>query len=56
MKREILPRENEKDQRELPDHVLRSLEFIPVEHLDEVLAAAIPEVAEASNVAVPSPS
>lgn len=56
MKRIILPRENEKDLRELPDHVRNSLEFIPAEHLDEVLAAAIPEVAEAGNVAVPSPS
>jgi ATP-dependent Lon protease len=56
MKRVILPRENEKDLRDLPDHVRHSLEFLPVEHLDEVLAAAIPEVAEASHAAVPSPS
>jgi ATP-dependent Lon protease len=56
MKRVILPRENEKDLRDLPDHVRNAMDFLPVEHLDEVLAAAIPEVAEASNVAVPSPS
>jgi hypothetical protein len=33
-----------------------ALEFIFAEHLDEVLAAAIPEVAEAGSVAAPSPS
>src|SRR5690606_27558351 len=56
MKRIILPQENEKDLRELPDHVRESLEFVFVEHLADVLSAAIPEMAESSRVAVPSPS
>jgi ATP-dependent Lon protease len=55
MKRVILPAENEKDLRELPDHVRNTLEFIFVEHLDEVLAAAIPEVAEAASIGLPQP-
>jgi ATP-dependent Lon protease len=45
MKRVILPRANTKDLRELPDEVRRDLEFIFAEHIDDVLAAAIPQMA-----------
>lgn len=44
IRRIILPRENEKDLREVPDHVRQSLEFILVEQIEDVLAAAIPEL------------
>ena len=42
----ILPHENQKDLRELPEHVQREMDFIPVERIEDVLAAAIPELAE----------
>ncbi len=44
--RVILPRANEKDLRELPDHVRDEMEFIFVENIDDVLSAAIPRLAE----------
>jgi len=46
IRRIILPKANEKDLRDLPDHVREQMEFIPAERLEEVLAAAIPELAE----------
>jgi ATP-dependent Lon protease len=44
--RVILPRENEKDLRDLPDHVRREMDFIFAERVEEVLAAAIPDLAQ----------
>ena len=40
-KRVVLPRDNENDLHDVPDEVKRDLEFIFVEHVDEVLAAAL---------------
>jgi ATP-dependent Lon protease len=40
--RVILPRENEKDLGELPEHVRREMEFVFAEHIREVLDAALP--------------
>jgi ATP-dependent Lon protease len=40
LKRVILPRENEPDLQELPPETKRELEFVPVDSVDEVLAAA----------------
>ncbi len=37
----VIPKENEKDLVEIPNHVKRNLDIIPVEHMDEVLAAAL---------------
>ncbi|MBK9712564.1 MAG: endopeptidase La [Kouleothrix sp.] len=37
----ILPRKNERDVAEVPAHVKRRLEFIYVEHMDEVIASAL---------------
>ncbi len=45
-RRIIIPKENEKDLPELPDHIRNNLEFIHAERIEEVLAAAIPELAE----------
>jgi ATP-dependent Lon protease len=42
----ILPKENEKDLIELPEHVHQSIEFIYVECIDEALHAAIPKSAD----------
>jgi predicted ATP-dependent protease len=37
----IIPKENEKDLVEIPAHVKRGLTIISVEHVDEVLPAAL---------------
>jgi ATP-dependent Lon protease len=42
IKRVILPRDNEKDLRDLPEHVRREMEFVLAERIDDVLAAAVP--------------
>ncbi|HSF31736.1 MAG TPA: endopeptidase La [Candidatus Tectomicrobia bacterium] len=42
----ILPKENQKDLRDLPEHVRAEMEFILVERIEDVLAAAIPQLAE----------
>jgi len=39
----ILPRQNEADLHDLPDDVRSEMEFIFVDHIDDVLRAAIPE-------------
>ena len=52
MRRVILPKANEKDLRELPEHVRAEMEFVYAEHVDDVLAAAIPDLALAK---LPSP-
>jgi ATP-dependent Lon protease len=42
----ILPHDNEKDLRDLPPHVREEMEFIFAERVEDVLAAAIPELSE----------
>ncbi len=37
----LVPKENEKDLQEIPTNVLRGLRIVPVEHMDEVLDAAL---------------
>ena len=44
--RVILPRENAKDLRELPDEVRQEMQFILATRIEDVLAAAIPQLAE----------
>jgi ATP-dependent Lon protease len=46
IRRVILPKENENDLRKLPDHVRQAMEFILVERIEDVLAAAIPQLAK----------
>ena len=53
IRRVILPKENEKDLPELPENVRHELEFIFAEQIEEVLAAAVPELAD-RLVAVPA--
>jgi ATP-dependent Lon protease len=43
--RVILPRDNEKDLRDVPDPVRREIEFVFAQRIEEVLAAALPAVA-----------
>jgi ATP-dependent Lon protease len=45
IRRVILPRANQKDLREIPEEVRREIEFIFAERVEEVLAEAIPDLA-----------
>jgi ATP-dependent Lon protease len=40
----IIPKENAKDLKEVPDEILKTLEIIQVEHMDDVLRYALQEV------------
>jgi ATP-dependent Lon protease len=51
IRRVILPRENQKDLREIPDHMRNEMEFLFVERIENVLAEAIPALAEKLMVA-----
>jgi ATP-dependent Lon protease len=42
LKRVVLPRENEKDTRELPENVRKEMEIVFVERIGELLAAVLP--------------
>ena len=42
--RVIIPRENEKDLKEIPRRIREGLEIIPVEHMDEVLSIVFSEI------------
>ncbi|MBO0723725.1 MAG: endopeptidase La, partial [Blastocatellia bacterium] len=46
IRRVILPKGNEKDLGEIPDNIRSEMEFIFAEKIEEVLAAAIPQLAE----------
>jgi ATP-dependent Lon protease len=46
IRRVILPKENEKDLRELPDNVRAEMGFIFVERVEDALSAAVPGLAE----------
>jgi ATP-dependent Lon protease len=51
IKRVILPKDNEGDLRDLPESVRSELTFILAERIEEVLAAALPGLAERPRVA-----
>jgi ATP-dependent Lon protease len=40
----ILPKENEKDLRELPEHVRAEMQFVLAERIEDVFKAALPEL------------
>ncbi len=46
MRRVILPKDNRKDLRDLPDSVRQELEFIFAERVEDALTAAIPQLSE----------
>jgi ATP-dependent Lon protease len=46
IRRVILPKGNEKDLNEIPDHISSGMGFIWAERIEEVLAAAIPQLVE----------
>ena len=41
IKRVLIPKDNEKDLKDLPAVIKKAITFIPVEHMDEVLKAAL---------------
>jgi ATP-dependent Lon protease len=49
LKRVILPLANQKDLAELPEKIRDELEFVLVDRIDDVLTAAMPELAERLN-------
>jgi ATP-dependent Lon protease len=51
----ILPKENEKDLVEIPAAVRRKLRFVLVEHMDDVLAAALLPAPPVTQMVVPPP-
>ena len=51
IQRVILPKDNEKDLREIPDTVSKEIQFIFAERIEDVLVAAIPELDELLAVA-----
>jgi ATP-dependent Lon protease len=46
IKRVILPRENQKDLSELPEDVVKEMEFIFADKIEDVLSKAIPQLGE----------
>lgn len=47
IKKVIMPRDNEKDLKDVPDEVLKDLKIVFVEHVDEVLPQALDAAPEA---------
>jgi ATP-dependent Lon protease len=41
LKRVLIPRDNEKDIKEIPARILKTVELVPVDHMDEVLKLAL---------------
>jgi ATP-dependent Lon protease len=46
IKRVILPKENQKDLRDLPDEIRNQMEFMFAETVDDVLSAVVPHMAD----------
>lgn len=44
VERVIIPKENEKDLREIPGRIRKGLKIIPVDHMDEVLHIVFPDM------------
>jgi ATP-dependent Lon protease len=52
--RVLLPKDNEKDLRELPEHVREEMKFVFAERVEDVLAAAVPGLIEQRETAAVS--
>jgi ATP-dependent Lon protease len=46
IRRVILPRDNEKDLRDLPENVRQEMDFVFADRVEDVLTVAIPDLAE----------
>ncbi|MBS1823944.1 MAG: endopeptidase La [Acidobacteria bacterium] len=51
IRRIVLPKANVKDLRDLPENVRAEMEFVPVERVQQVIAALIPQLAERVSLA-----
>ncbi len=51
IRRIVLPKANMKDLRDLPENVRGEMEFVPVERVQQVIAALIPQLAEQVSLA-----
>ncbi|MBL8177723.1 MAG: endopeptidase La [Bryobacterales bacterium] len=51
IRRIVLPKANVKDLRDLPENVREEMEFVPVERVQQVIAALIPQLAERVSLA-----
>jgi ATP-dependent Lon protease len=51
----VIPRENEKDIKEIPARILKVVELVPVDHMDEVLRLALAVDDPDSIFKVPAP-
>jgi len=45
----VLPRDNELDTRELPEHVRQEMQFVFVERIEEALSVTLPDLQTVSN-------
>lgn len=54
LKKIIYPRDNEKDLVEIPDIIKEEITFVPVDHIDQVLAHALVRTSPAQNEQAPS--
>jgi ATP-dependent Lon protease len=54
LRRILLPKANEKDLRDIPDQARQEMEFLFVEKIEDVLAAAIPGVFEPAEAQAPA--
>jgi ATP-dependent Lon protease len=54
IRRVLLPKANEKDLRDIPDQARQEMEFLFVEKIQDVLAAAIPGIFEHAEVQAPA--
>ncbi len=54
IRRIVLPKANEKDLRELPDHVRQEMEFRFAERIEDVLVETIPELATRLSLTTPA--
>jgi len=50
----VLPKDNKKDLEDIPDYVLKDLEFVFVEHMDEVLKVALAFTAKKNFFSLPT--
>jgi ATP-dependent Lon protease len=55
VKKVIIPKENEKDLKEIPSRILKALKLVLVDHMDEVLKEALTESVVSKETPPPPP-
>jgi ATP-dependent Lon protease len=54
IRRVLMPKANQKDMRDIPEEARKEMEFIFVEKIEEVLAAAIPGIYDRAAAEIPA--